>query len=131
MAAIPRCTIRNRGVQTHIFWCLCPHHCVRHPHHCLAKFQDLALKISMTKLIFQDFAGRSWTFYKHNSRTFQEAWEPRYSFRHPHNCKSTRSRQQSGWECLHPSSHIHTDRQTIRIHNAFSHICWIDSGMTN
>ena len=44
MAAIPRCTIRNRGMQTHIFWCLCPHHCVRRPHHCLANSRTWHLR---------------------------------------------------------------------------------------
>ena len=51
--------MEQRCVGKH-FWHLRPHHCVHCPHHCLAN----------------SGLSRSWKFCKHNSRTFQEAWEP-------------------------------------------------------
>ena len=79
MAAIPRCTIWNRGVQMHRFWCL--------PSASLpCKFQDFPGPCTQISTTFQDqthFPGlaMSMKFYKHNSRT---SWDlalrfPRFS----------------------------------------------------
>ena len=74
MAGIPGCTTRNRGVWMCIFWRMRPHHCRANNR----TFWDIALRylwLSATKLIFYGLS-RSWKFYKHHSRTLQEAWEP-------------------------------------------------------
>ena len=65
------------------------------PHHCLAIFRT-----------FQDHAfrfpplSRSWKFYKHNSRTFQEAWERCYS------CTKCRRLQKANTTRLDPFSYL-------------------------
>jgi len=45
-------------------------HCIRSPHRCLADSRTFRDHTNFPRL------SRSWKFYKHNSRTFQEAWEP-------------------------------------------------------
>ena len=85
MAAIPRCTRTQYGIQ------VCRHVCVRlasvstslHPPSTSlpSKFQDFTGPCTLISRTSQDqthFPGlsRSWKFYKHFSKTFQEARKP-------------------------------------------------------